>query len=593
MKKECVRIVTDLKTVFYEVEIPTTEKEYADGLGFRDSLAEGTGMVYDYHANPWEAPMYTPDTRFPVDFIFVDSKGFILKISTAEPLSEEIHQSANTAMVLEINGGEAKKAGIKEGDIVCCSVIGSERYFSDYVPSGLYDYKRYGCQVFAKNESAAWMYSFGVHSWVNITESSPSAFELKLTNYERQNITPVPMTKDEADVHINLCEKKFKESFRLTKSEFFVWNGEFVLKYDHSAGKVFMYVYGKGWEEIEWWEDKNELMRGIYLSCLKCTSSEAERVISNIEKECKNVAEINNRNEDFINKPDFMGKHFESLGNVWEAVGRYNDVDAYLYKLSEEMLYPVPENAPMDEKERSFLRYMQRVYGQFDLVMGISPNLQDDFKMLFLAEKKAACLEFVSCYPLMKGCKNEVTITGFHRWSNGCQGVFAADFNGLTSINWFEPFFLHGKRVLKPNTKKDIYFSGLALSLKKSESNIITVDKGGFYEVCLKDFLEKNPNKTAKDMPPVRVEVGKAQCFLPTEYVPEYEYQTEVLEVADFTADGKKIYKMKISVLQESETDTALQMNLYAFEDILHGYIPKKGDFIRGVLWMQGYSVAD
>lgn len=125
MKQYELDIIAADKTVRFSVMEPETKEEKSVGLSFLDSLPEKTGMIYfsldkDYPGYPCMEPrMCTRDTKFPVDFLFIDSSGNIRKIDKNVPaLSAEIHTDINVVGVLELNAGDCDKYGIEVGDCV-------------------------------------------------------------------------------------------------------------------------------------------------------------------------------------------------------------------------------------------------------------------------------------------------------------------------------------------------------------------------------------------------------------------------------------------------------------------------------------------
>ena len=118
MKHSIITIITENKHIDYFVLIPETDEENRNGLSKLAVLEPEHGMLYMYKKRYTPHQMYTKDTPFPVDFIFIDSFGNIQEISTAQPFSECMHESTNSVAVLEINGGECEKLGISIGDTV-------------------------------------------------------------------------------------------------------------------------------------------------------------------------------------------------------------------------------------------------------------------------------------------------------------------------------------------------------------------------------------------------------------------------------------------------------------------------------------------
>ena len=125
MKKQKITIITSDAEIVFDIEKPETSEESHKGLAGRKKLPEKHGMIYFFERGG--ARVWTPETEFHVDFIFIDSFGDIVKIvHNAEPFSKKIYECSYGYAVLEINGGECKKFGIQEED----SVISSEFYLS-------------------------------------------------------------------------------------------------------------------------------------------------------------------------------------------------------------------------------------------------------------------------------------------------------------------------------------------------------------------------------------------------------------------------------------------------------------------------------
>jgi uncharacterized membrane protein (UPF0127 family) len=103
----------------FNVEVATTQREQALGLMFRRSLPENAGMLFLYDP-PQPAAMWMKNTLIPLDMVFIAPDGRVLRVeSNAEPLSTTVIPSeGDISAVLELNGGEADKIGLRRGDKV-------------------------------------------------------------------------------------------------------------------------------------------------------------------------------------------------------------------------------------------------------------------------------------------------------------------------------------------------------------------------------------------------------------------------------------------------------------------------------------------
>ena len=103
----------------FNIEVMVTNQERALGLMFRRSLPENSGMLFIYDP-PQPATMWMKNTLIPLDMVFISADGRVHRIEeNAEPFSEALIPSdGDIVAVLELNGGEADKIGLKRGDKV-------------------------------------------------------------------------------------------------------------------------------------------------------------------------------------------------------------------------------------------------------------------------------------------------------------------------------------------------------------------------------------------------------------------------------------------------------------------------------------------
>ena len=100
----------------FTVELADDEAERARGLMNRESLPASAGMLFVY-PKPRMVGFWMKNTLIPLDMIFLDQSGTVVKIhENAIPNDESaIFGGDNILVVLEINGGLARKMGITVG----------------------------------------------------------------------------------------------------------------------------------------------------------------------------------------------------------------------------------------------------------------------------------------------------------------------------------------------------------------------------------------------------------------------------------------------------------------------------------------------
>jgi uncharacterized membrane protein (UPF0127 family) len=114
-----IEIVTKARSRTFEVAVASTREQRARGLMFRRELPESGGMLFDF-GREQETRMWMKDTLIPLDMIFIESDGRILRVEqNAEPESLRLISSGGSArLVLEVKAGTARKFGISAGDRV-------------------------------------------------------------------------------------------------------------------------------------------------------------------------------------------------------------------------------------------------------------------------------------------------------------------------------------------------------------------------------------------------------------------------------------------------------------------------------------------
>lgn len=98
----------------YSVRIVRTPEERAVGLSNADFLPDNEGMLFEY-PNVQESVQYTmEDTSIPLDIIFIDEYGEVIKKTSAKKFSKTPIEAEDVLYVLEVN----INSGINIGDTI-------------------------------------------------------------------------------------------------------------------------------------------------------------------------------------------------------------------------------------------------------------------------------------------------------------------------------------------------------------------------------------------------------------------------------------------------------------------------------------------
>jgi len=100
----------------FAVEVADDAGERARGLMHRDSLPRGAGMLFVYE-HPQPVAFWMKNTLIPLDMIFIGADGRVGAVHAMAVPGDEtsIPGPDDTLMVLEINGGLARRLGLGAG----------------------------------------------------------------------------------------------------------------------------------------------------------------------------------------------------------------------------------------------------------------------------------------------------------------------------------------------------------------------------------------------------------------------------------------------------------------------------------------------
>ena len=102
-----------------DVEVADDEAKRTQGLMYRDSMPELSGMIFLFEVEEPQA-FWMKNTIMPLDIIYVNADHQIVSIArNTKPFSlESIPSVKPTQYVVEVNAGFAQRHGIKEGDLI-------------------------------------------------------------------------------------------------------------------------------------------------------------------------------------------------------------------------------------------------------------------------------------------------------------------------------------------------------------------------------------------------------------------------------------------------------------------------------------------
>lgn len=100
------------------LEVADDPSEQETGLMFRKSMPADHGMLFVFKWGEVRS-FWMRNTLIPLDIIYLDEAAKVLNVERMIPLDESAVRSDGKARyAIELNAGEAKRIGVKRGDVV-------------------------------------------------------------------------------------------------------------------------------------------------------------------------------------------------------------------------------------------------------------------------------------------------------------------------------------------------------------------------------------------------------------------------------------------------------------------------------------------
>jgi len=117
LPRDTLLVETGSSQYRFEVEVADDATERAEGLMYRQSLADNAGMLFLY-PKPQPVEFWMKNTPLSLDIVFVRPNGMIARIAAnTTPMSEDMIPSGEPVLaVLEVRAGIMHQLGIAVGD---------------------------------------------------------------------------------------------------------------------------------------------------------------------------------------------------------------------------------------------------------------------------------------------------------------------------------------------------------------------------------------------------------------------------------------------------------------------------------------------
>jgi hypothetical protein len=198
-----------------------------------------------------------------------------------------------------------------------------------------------------------------------------------------------------------------------------------------------------------------------------------------------------------------------------------------------------------------------------------------------------------SGYPvLLDGQRYELEVEAVRPWEYGIEGWVEGSLFGELSLGLFDTMFFMGSAQLAVGQRVPYEIAALAYQMRPAEPMKFEIAEGPLWLWEREERL--NRGETAEEASrPVEVCMEDTTIFLPNndERCDEAYIRGLVRRYETVHHDGRKVYRVEVVVGRTDNGD--LPLPTYVAERCLEGFVPRIGQAVEALVWIQGRRVAD
>jgi hypothetical protein len=211
-------------------------------------------------------------------------------------------------------------------------------------------------------------------------------------------------------------------------------------------------------------------------------------------------------------------------------------------------------------------------------------------QVLLVSVTPANCHELFSGYPVaLDGIVQRLTIERVEPWQYGIEAwVHARATSEQVPLTFFDTHYFADGAHLQPDAEIDVSLAALAYWLRPIQVRSFEIAEGPLWEIERERRREAGEPPESLDRP-VSIHTTGGAIFLPTgdEEAPDDAQIQGVIEAIDCIEHlGQRVYRLEIVVMRPG--DDVFRLPVFAAERVLDGYVPRIGDDVEGIVWMQG-----
>jgi hypothetical protein len=213
--------------------------------------------------------------------------------------------------------------------------------------------------------------------------------------------------------------------------------------------------------------------------------------------------------------------------------------------------------------------------------------------LLVVSNALSESREFFSAYPVaLDGIRHTLELDRFAPWPYGIEAwAYGNVTQGGIPLCFFDTQYYAGSAAYQPGQMLEVSLAAWAYTLQPISLRKFEIKEGPLWEMTRQRRLDDGESEEAAAQA-VDIHMTGASIFLPRfgKVAPdEAEYQGVISTVDTIAHDGQLVYRLEMVVARPD--DDAFKLAVYASEHVLDGYVPRLGEDVQGVLWLQGQII--
>lgn len=196
-------------------------------------------------------------------------------------------------------------------------------------------------------------------------------------------------------------------------------------------------------------------------------------------------------------------------------------------------------------------------------------------------------LKPITAVPLLQGLPNDLTVENVHARPEGMGGDVAVNMlEGKNPMWFFDPLYGRDQADLTPGVTHTFWLAAAALGIRKALLDEIAIAKGPQFEAWAEDWLQKHPDASRLDVPPLKLDIRGKTFIMPGRVFGEYQLRAPIEKI-----DDCQFEQMPVKIIYLSfpfEDRPKMHLALYAAKCALGDYEPEVGQEIEAYAWFQG-----